>query len=67
MTSEPTGWDDKVDMTWREYFNPPWHLPHIGIVRLARRMEEELGKERAHEIISEVAIELSIEWMKKKQ
>ena len=61
MSSEPAEWDDKVEMTWREYFNPPWHLPHIGIVRLARRMEEELGKERAHEIISEVVDMLRVQ------
>ena len=65
MSYEPIEWDEKVNITWREYFNPPWHLPHIGIVRLARRMEEELGKERAHEIIREEATKLSVEWMKK--
>jgi hypothetical protein len=66
MNSEPAEWDEKVDLTWREYFNPPWLLPHIGIVRLARRMEQELGKEKAHRIIKEVASELATEWILEK-
>ena len=65
MTS-PKEWDQKVDMTWREYFNPPYMLPHIGIVKLARRMEQELGKEKAHHIVKEVAAELAYEYAKEK-
>ncbi len=38
MSSEPVEWDEKIDLTWREYFKPPWMLPHIGIVQLARRI-----------------------------
>ena len=66
MSSEPVEWDEKVDITWREYFNPPWMLPHIGIVKLARRLEQELGKEKAHQIIKEVAYELAYEDTKEK-
>ena len=66
MSSEPEEWDEKVDITWREYFNPPWMLPNIGIARLARRLEQELGKEKAHRIIKEVAYELAYEDTKKK-
>ena len=66
MSSEPPEWDEKVDITWREYFNPPWMLPHYGIARLARRMEQELGKEKAHQIIKEVAYELAYEYTKEK-
>jgi hypothetical protein len=66
MSSKPKEWNEKVDITWREYFNPPWMQPHIGIVRLARRLEQELGKEKAHEIIKEVASELAYEYTKEK-
>ena len=66
MSSEPKEWDENVDITWREYFNTPWMLPHKGIVRLTRRLEQELGKEKAHRIIKEVAYELAYEDTKKK-
>ena len=66
MSSEPIEWDERVDITWREYFNPSWRLPNIGIVRIARRLEQELGKEKAHRIIKEVAYELAYEDTKKK-
>ena len=66
MSSEPIEWDEKVEITWREYFNPPWMLPNIGIARIARRLEQELGKEKAHRMIKEVAYELAYEDTKKK-
>ena len=66
MSSEPKEWSEKVDITWKEYFNPPWMLPHRGIVKLARRLEQELGKEKAHKIIKETAYELAYEDTKKK-
>ena len=53
MSSDPPEWNEKVEMTWREYLNPPWHLPHIA--------RAQLGKERAHEIIKEEATKLSVE------
>jgi len=62
MSSDiPSEWNEKVDITWKEYFNPPWMMPHIGIVKLARRLEQELGKEKAHKIVGEVAYELAFE------
>ena len=66
MSSYPGEWNQKVDITWKEYFNPPWTLPHRGMVKLARRLEQELGKEKAHRIIKEVAYELAYEDTKKK-
>jgi len=39
MSSEPKDWDEKVDITWREYFNPPWMLPHVGIASMFSRAE----------------------------
>ena len=66
MSSEPTEWNQKVDMTWKEYFNPRWMVPHIGIVKLARRLEKELGKEKAHQIVKEVAYDLAYEDTKKR-
>ena len=64
MSSEPEEWDEKIEITWREYFNPPWMLPNIGIARIARKLEQELGKEKAHRIIKEVAYELAYEYTK---
>jgi hypothetical protein len=55
MSSIPSNWNEKADITWREYFNPPWMLPHIGIVKLGKALEEKYGKERSHRILDEVS------------
>jgi hypothetical protein len=56
MSSDtPEKWKEKVDLTWEEYFDPPAATPHKGIVAIARELENEIGKEKAHEILSRVA------------
>jgi hypothetical protein len=52
-------WKEKMDITYEEYFNPPWYIPHIGIVRIARELENELGKEKAHNIMGRCTNELA--------
>jgi hypothetical protein len=37
-----------MEITYRDYFKAQWYIPHIGLVRLIRELENELGKERAH-------------------
>ena len=44
-------WKDKVDITYEEYFRSHPLTSPEGFVNLVRTMEEELGKERAHEIL----------------
>jgi hypothetical protein len=52
-------WRKKVNITYEEYFNPPWFIPHKGIVKIAKELEKELGKEKAHQIVSRCADELA--------
>ncbi len=33
--------------TAEEYFNIPWFIPNINVVKMVRVMEKELGKEKA--------------------
>ena len=58
-------WKEKVDLTYEQYFNPPWLVPHKGIVALARALtralERELGKQKAHKVIVETAERLKLE------
>lgn len=44
-------WKEKIDITYEEYWKTPYEIPHEGLVKLVRTMEEELGKEKAHELL----------------
>jgi hypothetical protein len=55
MGSDNPKWKEKVDVTWEEYFNPPAATPHKGLVAIVRELENEIGKEKTHEILSRVA------------
>ena len=57
-------WKEKVDITYEEYFNPPWYIPHIGIVQIARELEKEVGREKAFRIISRAVQRLAYDWAK---
>ena len=54
MSSENEKWGDKIELTMKEYFNPPLGLPHKGIILLVRELEKILGKEEAHKLVAEV-------------
>jgi len=54
MSSEDEKWGHKVEMTMKEYFNPPLTLPHKGIILLVRELEKVLGKEEAHKRVAEI-------------
>ena len=56
-------WKEKVNLTYEEYFSPPWFIPHKGIVKIDRMLENMLGEE-AHRIISRCADELATANMK---
>ena len=58
-------WKEKVDVTYEDYFNPPWYIPHIGIVQIARELETEVGKEKACSIISRAVDKLAYDWAQK--
>jgi len=59
MSSEkPEKWQEKVDINYEELFNPVWFLPHQGIVKIARELEKELGRKKAHQLVSRCANEL---------
>ncbi|MFX0000804.1 MAG: hypothetical protein ACFE9Q_11880 [Candidatus Hodarchaeota archaeon] len=32
----PKKWQDKVDITYEDYFRAPFYIPHNGAVELAR-------------------------------
>ena len=51
MSSEEPKWKAKADLTYEETFNPRPRTPHRGIVWIARELEKEFGKEKAHQII----------------
>jgi hypothetical protein len=52
MSSEEPKWKAKADITYEQLCNPSWNIPHIGIVWIARELEKEYGKKKAHEIIN---------------
>lgn len=54
MNSEDEKWGYKVEMTMKEYFNPPLDVPHKGVILLVRELEKILGKEEAHKRVAEV-------------
>ena len=54
MSSENEKWGYKVEMTIKDYFNPPLDLPHKGVILLVRELEKILGKEKAHKLVAEV-------------
>jgi len=61
MSSVPDAWNKQVEYTWREFFNPPASIPHIGIVKLGRKLEEKYGREKAFKILDEVSADLTEE------
>lgn len=63
-TASNPKWKEKVNITYEEYFNPPWYIPHIGIVQIARELERELGREKAYRIISRSVERLAYDWAK---
>jgi L-2-amino-thiazoline-4-carboxylic acid hydrolase len=66
MSSEPIEWDEKVDITWREYFN----LRFADASKYAKLLIDELGEEKAYEILDKNALEegkeYGKEWMSKR-
>ena len=56
---------EKMDITYEEFFNPPPSIPHRGLVRLVRELEQTIGKEKAHEIVVRTAEKLAVEGIKK--
>ena len=54
MSSGAERWDYKVEMTMKEYFNPPIDVPHKGVILLVRELEKIRGKEEAHKLVAEV-------------
>ena len=54
MSSGNEKWGYKVEMTMKDYFNPPLDLPHKGVILLVRELEKILGKEKAHKLVAEV-------------
>ncbi len=57
-------WKENVILTYEEYFNPPWYIPHVGIVQIARELEKEIGREKAHSVISRAVQRLAYDWAK---
>ena len=61
-------WDTQVEITINEFFNPPNSTPHPGIVSIVRKMEEIMGKEKAHKLLIDIMTQQvtnSVERMKK--
>ena len=54
MSSGNEKWGHKVEMTMKEYFNPPLTLPHKGVLLLTRELEKILGKEAAYKRVAEI-------------
>jgi len=54
MSSENEKWGYKIELTMKEYFDPPLDLPHKGVILLVRELEKILGKEEAHKLVAEV-------------
>lgn len=50
-------WNEKMDITYEEYWKTPYNMPHEGFVMLVRAMEQELGKEKAHQILLKTQLE----------
>ena len=61
----PEKWQDKVDITYEDYFRAPYYIPHKGVVELARELEGFMGKEKAHETVEKVFERLAIDQTKK--
>jgi hypothetical protein len=62
----PEKWQDKVDITYEDYFRAPFLIPHPGAVELARELEALMGKEKAHETVGKVFERLAIDQVKKR-
>ena len=58
MSSNPKPWQEKVDVSLWDYFNPPWMLPHIGLIKLVEMLEKKYGKTEAHKLLDQVAADL---------
>ena len=58
-------WQDKVDITYEDYFHAPFYLPNKGVVELARELEGFMGKEKALETVGKVFERISIDQAKK--
>jgi len=61
----PKKWQDKVDITYEDYFRAPFYIPHKGAVELARELEGFMGKEKALETVEKVFERLAIDQAKK--
>jgi len=54
-------WQDKVDITYEDYFQAPYYIPHKGVVELARELEGFMGKEKALEAVGKAFERLAIQ------
>ena len=54
-----------MDISAEEYFMVPRFIPHPGLVKLVRILEDELGVQRAHELLRQTVHELTKEYVKK--
>ena len=61
----PKKWQDKVDITYEDYFRAPFYIPHKGVVELARELEGFMGKEKAHETVEKVFERIATDRVKK--
>jgi len=55
MTSLEEKWGFKVTQSLAEIFQPHWEIPHKGILEITRELEKTMGKEKALELIGNVA------------
>ena len=54
-----------MDISAEEYFKVPWFIPHPGLVKLIRILEDEIGVQRAHELLRQTVHELCKGYVKK--
>lgn len=61
----PEKWQDKVDITYEDYFRTPYYIPNKGAVELVRELEGFMGKEKAHETVEKVFERMATDLAKK--
>ena len=64
-SDKPHSWKEKIDVSAEEYFMVPSFIPHPGLVKLVRILEDEIGVQRAHELLRQTVHELAKENVKK--
>lgn len=62
MTDSKTSekWQETLELSLKQYFDPPFFMPHRGFIQLIRALEKEFGKETIHQTLQTTAERLFV-------